>query len=965
MSTLLYTLGRWSFRHHRRVVAAWALTVLVAGTLALTFGAGTNDDFEIPGTESQTALDALDRTFPALAGVSAQLVVQAPEGGAMTDADARGLVEDAITEMEQVEGVDDVVSPYSDLTDIGLSADDRAAQVQVQFTGQLTDLTQGQLDDLQATDEALRDAGYTTAFGGDAFSNTGPQLSIIEVVGVVVAFVVLYLMYRSLRAALMPIVSSLVGVAITMALTWAATSFLVISSTSPLLALMIGLAVGIDYALFIVSRHRELLVEGVDAEESAGRAVATAGSAVVFAGVTVMIALTGLAIARIPFLTIMGVIAAVGVAFAVAVSLTLLPALLGRAGDRIRPKEGEKAPGAFSRKWVKATTRYPLVAIVLVVGGLGVAALPTPDLELALPNNGTAPADTSQRVAFDLVEESFGPGYNGPLLVTMDVIASTDPLGVVEDVEADLREIPGVEAIGIATPNPTADTALVQVIPTTGPSSGETTELVERIRERAPGWEDEHGIDAVAVTGLTAAGIDVSERLRDALLPFGVVVVGLSVLLLMIVFRSVLVPVKATLGFLLSTGASFGAVVAVFQWGWFADLVHLEQTGPLISFLPILLMAVLFGLSMDYEVFLMSRIKEEYVRTDDPDEAILAGFVGSSRVVTAAAVIMLAVFAAFVPEGDVNIKPIAFALAIGVFCDAFLVRMLFAPAVMRLAGRRAWALPRRLDRVLPHVDVEGEAMHRRIALDSWPREPAAISAAGLTASTGRGPVLNDVSLSVPAGDWLVVHGPAGAGKTALLLTLAGRMPFDDGRVRVAGRLLPQEASAVRHRVGLAETAGVNTLDDALTVDQHVAERLSIGSFGLWVPRRRIAPVREELEGALRHAHASAGRPHEPVDGSRTVGTLGGVERAVLGIVLALVAEPEVVVVDDVDHLRVADDVQLVWSALAWLLEERGTTVVASVRSPESAPDSGGPLPPDRLQLLELDTHRTLSELMIP
>ncbi|WP_374999544.1 MMPL family transporter [Aeromicrobium sp. CTD01-1L150] len=963
MSTLLYALGRWSFRHHRRVVAAWLLAAFTAGALAAVFNVGTNDTFEIPGTESQTAIDALDRTFPQLAGTSAYLVVEAPGGQSVTSPAARSLIEDAVAEMEQVEGVDDVVSPYSDLTDIGISDDDRAAQVQVQFTGQLHDITEDQLDALQATGDDLDAAGYTTAFGGDAFTDTGVHLSIVELIGVIIAFIVLYLMFRSLRAAVMPIITAIIGVAVTMGLTFALTSVFTISSASPLLALMIGLAVGIDYALFIVSRYRELLAAGVNTDEAAGRAVATAGSAVVFAGVTVMIALTGLAIARIPFLTVMGVIAAFAVAIAVAVAVTLLPALLGGAGERLRPTDKERPPGAFSSQWVKATTRYPILAIVVIIVGLGVLAIPTKDLQLALPDNGAAPSDSTQRQAFAMVEDSFGPGYNGPLLVTMDLITSTNPLGVVEAIEADLRDVPGVEAIGLATPNETGDTGLVQVVPSSGPSTTETADLVHEIRDRAPGWESEHDIQDVSVTGLTAGGIDVSERLQDALLPFGIVVVGLSVLLLMIVFRSLLVPVKATLGFLLSTGAAFGAVVAVFQWGWFADELQVLQVGPLISFLPIVLMAVLFGLSMDYEVFLMSRIKEEYTRTDDPDEAILTGFVGSSRVVTAAAVIMLAVFAAFVPEGDANIQAIAFALAIGVFCDAFLVRMLFAPAVMRLTGRTAWALPRWLDRRLPHIDVEGDAMHRRIALEAWPARPAAISAAGLTAATPQGPIYNDVNLDVPDGDWLVVHGPARGGKTALLLTLAGRMKFDDGRLRVAGHLLPQESRAVRHLVSLGETAGVNELDDALTVDEHIAERLSIGSFGLWVSRSRVQPVRHELNRALQHAYDQAGLPFQEVAGTTPVVELSGVSRVTLGVVLALTEDPRIVVVDDVDHLRVAGDVQLVWSAFAWLLEERGTTLVASVRSSESAPAVDGPLHPERLHLVELDTHRTLSELM--
>ncbi|KAA1376448.1 MMPL family transporter [Aeromicrobium fastidiosum] len=960
MSNSLYALGRWAFRHPGRVLASWVLVLLVTAIAAVGLGGGTKNSFEIPGTESQEAIDSLGRTFPELSGTSAYLVVVADRGRTVDDAETRRLVTDAIAGMKKVEGVTEAVSPYDESNTIGVSPDRRAAQVQIQFDRELTDVTPAERDQLVDTGDALKAAGYTTAFGGDVFTSTGPQLSIVEVIGVVVAFIVLFLMFRSLRAAVMPIVTALLGVLVTMAITIALTGFITISATAPLLALMIGLAVGIDYALFIVSRHREQLADGLEPEEAAARSVATAGSAVVFAGVTVVIALLGLSIARIPFLTIMGAVAALSVVIAVAVALTVLPALLGRAGDKLTPGTGHR-PGAFSRRWVTVMTRFPLIAIVVVVVGLAIAAVPAKDLQLALPDNGTAPVGSTQRTAYDLVDEHFGPGYNGPLLVSIDIISTTDPVGVVNDIADDLRTMPGVAAIGLATPNRTADTGIVQVVPTTGATDEATAALVREIRDREPQWRAEYGVP-VAVTGLTAGGIDVSERLQGALLPFGIVVVGLSVLLLMIVFRSLVVPLKATIGFLLSTGASFGAVVAVFQWGWLMHAIHLEQTGPLISFLPIILMAVLFGLSMDYEVFLMARMKEEYVRSGDPHRAIVDGFVGSSRVVTAAAVIMLAVFAAFVPEGDPNIKPIAFALAVGVFVDAFLIRMLFAPAVLEIFGRRAWTLPAGLDRRLPHVDVEGEGLHRRVELQAWPRpaSTAAITAASVTTQGPDGLVLNDVSVEVEAGDWLVVHGPSGAGKTALLLTFAGRMAFDTGRLRVNGHLLPQEASRVRHSVALAELTGVNDLEDNLTVDQHIAERLSIRSFGLWVSRNRVAPILAGLNRALEIAHDEAGIPFEPVDGSALVSSLSRLERKLLGVVLALTDAPRIVIVDDADDLRAAEHIDLLWSALAALLDGRDVTLVASVAS-----ESAAPPPSARLHHLELDTHRTLHELMLP
>lgn len=953
MSSFLYGLGRWAFVHHRRVVLLWVALILAVGAAAATLGDGTRNDFKIPGTESQAALDALGRTFPELSGAGATLVVEAPAGGTVDDERTRQLVEQTIADLKKVEGVIEVLSPFAADNSVGISPDRRALQVLIQLDVPLSSLDTGIQDELVETAESLSSVGYTTAFGGDVFTNTGPKLSIVEVIGVIVAFIVLWLMFRSLRAAVIPIVTALAGVIVAIGLTFAATGFITISPTAPLLALMIGLAVGIDYALFIISRHRELLGEGVEPDEAAARATATAGSAVVFAGVTVVIALVGLAIANIPFLTVMGVVAAFAVVVAVLVALTLVPAMLGRAGERLTP-DGDHASGSFSRRWVTTVIRFPKTAIAVIVIGLAVTTLPAPDLRLALPTNGAAPEGSTQREAFELVDEHFGPGFNGPLLVTMDLITSRDPLGVVASIADDLRDLDGVAAVGLSTPNRTGDTGAIQVFPTTGPDAERTHDLVKQIRALAPSWEQQFGTP-VQVTGLTAAGIDISDRLEAALLPFGLVVVGLSVLLLLIVFRSVVVPLKATFGFMLSTGTSFGAVVAVFQWGWLGDLVHLDAPGPLISFLPIILVAVLFGLSMDYEVFLMSRMKEEYIRTGDPQRAIVDGFVGSSRVVTAAAVIMLAVFAAFVPEGDPNIKSIAFALAIGVFVDAFLIRMLFAPAVLQLFGRRSWGLPAMAERALPHIDVEGEGLHERLALESWPtrNSTAAITAEGLTLRGQRGLVYSDVSLHLPEGDWLIVHGPSGSGKTALLLTLAGRMTFDTGRLRIAGHLVPQETPAARRSVALAEMAGINELDGNLTLNQHIAERLSIRRFGLWVSRTRLEPILRQLNDVLADTYASHELTYHTLDGSTPVADLTPLERTVFSVVLALLESPRIVVLDGADHLRLGDEIPLLWFALHALLSGTGTSLIASVVARSFAP----PLAP-HIHPVALEATRT-------
>ena len=492
----------------------------------------------------------------------------------------------------------------------------------------------------------------------------------------------------------------------------------------------------------------------MDVEESVAQALATAGSAVVFAGTTVIIALCGLAVAQIPFLSVMGWAAAVGVAVAVLVALTLLPAVLSSFGNRLRPKpkskaarlyraaagEGRKTMGA---RWVRVVTKLPALTVVVVLAGIAVIAFPAKDLTLALTDNGSAEQGTPQRTAYDLVATAFGPGYNAPLLVTADIITSTDPKGVVKDLADDIGKLDGVAAITKQTPNSTGDLGLVRVVPEWSQSDPRTTDLVQRIRAQAPQLEKDLKIADITVTGQTAVAIDVSSRLSAALVPFGIVVVGLALILLAIVFRSVAVPIKAALGYLLSIAAALGAVTAAFIWGWFAGPLNITWSGPVVSFLPIILMGVLFGLAMDYEVFLVSQMREDYVHGHDAQHAIRTGFTSSARVVTAAAIIMISVFAAFIPEGNATIKPIALGLAVGVFVDAFLVRMTLVPAVMALLGNAAWWIPRWLDRLLPVIDVEGQALVRHVAQAEWDEAngPVAVRAeavhAAVVGRTGR------------------------------------------------------------------------------------------------------------------------------------------------------------------------------------------------------------------------------------
>ncbi|MFD9908646.1 MMPL family transporter [Streptomyces sp. NPDC059063] len=723
MASLLARLGRTAFRRRRLVLSLW-LAVLAAAIACLTaFGSGLDDEFSIPGSESQRALDTMAEEFPAAAGTSAQLVFTAPEGKKVTDAPYAAAVKRTLAEVERAPQVAAVVDPAAAGT---VSKDGRTALAQAQYEDDRSALRDDALPALEKAAHQASAAGLDVSVGGNAYGSGGVSVSAKEALGAVVALVVLALTFGSLLAAGMPLLSALVGVAVGLCGLLAITGAVGISSTAVTLALMLGLAVGIDYALFILSRHRSQLAHGMDPEESAARANGTSGSAVVFAGLTVVIALAGLAVVRIPFLTVMGLSAAATVLVAVLVAVTLLPALLGFAGARLAPRPGSRASsgaGASSgtgaseptwgERWVRFATRRPLLTALATVAALAVVAVPAKDLRLALPDNGSAPSGSSQRQTYDTVSEAFGPGFNGPLLVLTETpghdAASPQGRAAATRIAAELKKEPGVVAVSPPRAAKGSTGSIIQVVPETGPDDEATKDLVHRLRDRAPALHSLTGA-TVSVTGSTAVGVDVSDRLGDSLLPFGIVVVGLCLLLLLLAFRSLVIPVKATFGFLLSVAASFGAVAAVFQWGWLADQLGVARTGPVVSFLPIILMAVLFGLAMDYEVFLVSSVREEYTRTGRARDSVRLGARHAARVVTAAALIMFAVFASFVSMDDAIVKPIAFALAFGVLIDAFVIRMTFVPAVLALVGDGAWWLPRWLDRLLPHVDIEGEKL---------------------------------------------------------------------------------------------------------------------------------------------------------------------------------------------------------------------------------------------------------------
>jgi RND superfamily putative drug exporter len=665
---------------------------------------------------------------------------------------------------------------------------------------------------------------------------------------------------------------------------------------------------------------------------------------VVFAGVTVIIALLGLLVVGIPFLSVMGIGAAFAVLVAIFVAITLLPALMGLAKGRLAPKpgsraarratagEGDKPP--MGLRWVRGVRKHPILASVGVVAVLGTLAIPALSLDLNIPDGGREPSGSTQREAYDLISEGFGPGFNGPLVLAIDITQSTTFMDDLEAIGDRIAELDDVAAVSQGLPDEGLDTAIIQVTPESAPDAAETKALVEQIRALAPELADEFDMP-ISVTGTTAVAIDISARLTNALVPFGVVVVGLSILLLMLVFRSVLVPIKAALGFLLSVLASFGVVVAVFQWGWGAELLHLDSTGPILSFLPIIMMAVLFGLAMDYEVFLVSGMREEFVRTGDPGLAIERGFAGAARVVTAAALIMFFVFFAFVPEGSGMIKPIALGLATGIAFDAFLVRMTLVPALMTLFGKAAWWMPRWLGRLLPDVDIEGERLREHRSAMDWAREQhAALSAEYLVAGAGEHRV-GPLSLSVPAGAIVIASGDP-VDRRLVAATLSGRLDPLSGHAQIAGHPLPSEAGTVRGLVALADVGGNERAETTVTIGQLLHERIALTQ-----PWYRFASTGRSARRILAALNAALDAVTERramrVDATSTLLQLPQLERAVALAAVALAEGTPVVMLDQLDSFAASDDEEAFVAAVRLLADPHVTVLIGTPLAARIAP----------------------------
>jgi RND superfamily putative drug exporter len=719
VSTYVSKLARAAFLHRRIVLAIWLLVAVAAIALSAASGGQTNDTFTIPGTEAQQVADLLKQEIPALSGGQTQVVFAAPAGGNIAGSTDKAAVEAALAKMKTVPQVISVSDPYSGKA---VSPDHRVALSQAQFSVAPTDVKDSSLDALQAAVAPAQQAGIEVEYSGSVYPGWQTKVSELpELIGVIIAFLILTIAFGALVTAGLPILTALIGVIVTLMSVTALASVITIASASTTVALMLGLSCGIDYGLFILIRHRNNLLTGLSVEDAVALAAGTAGSSVVFAAVTVMIALCGLSVVGIPFLTVMGLSAAGAVLVALLIALTLLPAMLGFAGHKVtkfidtplrRGHHEQVAVTAatepqrtFGARWAALVVRMKVPFLVLGVALLVVLALPATKIHLGLPSGASQPTSNTSRRAYDLTAASFGAGFNGTLLI----LASDVPnAAAAQQIETRLAAVPGIANVSLTLQQGT--NAVYRAVPSTGPNDPATADLVNRLRDDRPAIKAATGAN-VLVGGTTASNIDVSSKLSSALPIFLIVVVGLAFILLTFAFRTILVPIKSIIGFLLSVAAALGAQVAVFQWGWGRSLLNITPSET-ISFLPIIMLAIIFGLSSDYEVFVVSRIKEEFTKNGDAVEAVRRGTGLSARVVTAAALIMFFIFVAFMINHDPTIKAIGFSFAAGVFLDAFVVRLTLVPALMAIVRSKIWYHAQWFAKYVPDPDIEGVRLER-------------------------------------------------------------------------------------------------------------------------------------------------------------------------------------------------------------------------------------------------------------
>lgn len=778
MAKFLYRLGRGAATRAWAAIITWIVLLGLAGGAFAAFSGTLSNSFEIPGTETQQLADRLAEELPEANQGMGTIVFSTEDGSEFTDeqkteigealdaaADVDGMASamnpfDAQSELdgqrEQVEQGAEQLPQLIELRDSGrLDAAVQAGMLPEGTTAESVTQQEQQLQIGQDTMEMMGDYGFVSPEGSTAvatvnfdedqmsieqstkddlmaalddhpvegvqmdysteIAQTTEVMGVGEIVGVVVAIIVLLIMLRTAVGAALPVLTAFVGVGFSTMLALSLSGQVQMASVTPMLGIMLGLAVGIDYSLFLLNRYRTELRRGTEVIEAIGLATGTAGSAVTFAGMTVMIALIGLSVTGIPFLALMGGVAALAVLVAVLITLTLTPALLGLVGKRLLPKS-QRDVTVDEAEHVKTplAVRRPLPVLLAAVAALAILAIPMGSMRLGLPDGSTEPQDSTQYAAYTTVAEEFGAGKNGPMTVVADLPEDATEQEAQELQLAVGQEVSELDDVASVVPTPIdvdSGMALLQVVPESGPSDEATETLVDDIRGLS-GNVEAAGDPTIGVAGTTAANIDVSQVLSDALPVYLAVVVVISMVLLILVFRSILVPVIASLGFLLSLLAAFGAVVAVYQWGWLSWLFNVTEPGPVLSFLPTLMVGILFGLAMDYQLFLVTGMREAHVHGYPARTAVVRGMVGGRAVVTAAAIIMTSVFAGFIFSHMAMIRPMGFGLAIGVLLDAFLVRMTIIPALMTLLGEKAWWFPRWLDRILPNVDVEGESLQQ-------------------------------------------------------------------------------------------------------------------------------------------------------------------------------------------------------------------------------------------------------------
>ncbi|MGZ4637772.1 MAG: MMPL family transporter [Actinomycetes bacterium] len=709
MSRLLYRIGHFSGRHPWRILAAWILVAVAAVMLNSSIGGQPDESFRLPGAESQRAADALAQRFPQQTLYTSNIILHSEDG--ITAPTVKAAVADTIAELKKSPHVVAVTDPY-DPRGPTVSKDGKTAFATVGYDAKKVGVAE--FDAADHAVKGVRDAGVQVEYDGDLGYAKGDAEPGSEKIGILVAVVVLAVAFGSLVAMSLPIVVALVGILIGISGIGILSGQLAVPQIATIVAMMLGLGVGIDYALFILARHRQNLEAGMPVPEAIGRANATAGLSVLFAGVTVVVAIAGLQVSGIPMMTMMGWASALMVLVTLVAAVTLLPALLGVAGRRVnslrvpfikqKPADNPRSKSArWAAKVVAKPVRFGVVAAVL----LGVLAAPVFAMRLGFADAGNDGPSTTTRRAYDLLAEGYGPGVNGPLQVVVELHGNGQDAAALAAVGTALKSDPGVASVDAAAISPKRDLAVIGVTPTTSPQDAKTEQLVTRLRSDVlPHALGERKSDAT-VTGGTALMGDVSARLQQRMLWFLGAVIGLAFLVLMIVFRSVLVPLKAAALNVLSVGAAYGVLVAVFQWGWAANLIGVKETVPIMPLAPMLMFAILFGLSMDYEVFLLSRVREQYLRHRDPKRAVVEGVGSTARVITSAALIMISVFAAFILSSDVTTKMFGVGLSVAVLLDVTLVRMVLVPAAMSLLGHRAWWLPAWLDRILPTIDLEG------------------------------------------------------------------------------------------------------------------------------------------------------------------------------------------------------------------------------------------------------------------